>query len=233
MATNKRRGESLTDTATQLPAGVWLNGDEEDGRFGTDAVQAWRVDGGSVAVQVRHAALSKKLRERKGSKPFTQSAKGGYLRSWIIPCRDDATMRQIVLDLLAEMPAESDPITAGDSLKSSAKTSADFYREGKSGLSPQPQDDSRKADKPDSSEWFDDRGCFGAEACCAFQRGGKWVFQTYHPQVWRFFTNRKAEIVGHSVGGMGQLRQYALPIKSKAKAVALVKAALASIGKQD
>jgi hypothetical protein len=233
MATLKSRGESLTKAAAQLPASLWLNGSEEDGRFGTDAVQAWRFDEDRVAVQIRQPALAKKLRERKGSKPFAQSTKGGYLRSWIVPCKDDATMRQIVVELLAQMPAESDPIIAGDSPLSSPKTSADFYREGESGLSPQPQDESREADKPDSSEFFDDRGCVGTFACCAFPRFDNYIFQVSDPRLWRFFSNRKADVAGRSVGGLGQLRQFKLPIKSKAKAVALVKAALASIAKRD
>jgi hypothetical protein len=234
MATMKSRGESLTKAAAQLPASLWLDGGE-DGRFGTHEAQAWRFDEDRIAVQVRCPAFAKPLKRRKGATLFADALVGGYLRTYLVPCRGDADMRQIVLALLAGEKAGCDSEISEHQPQGKPKGLADFYPVSVSGLSAQPQDDTPKAKKPLSLEWFDDRGCFGTDACCAFARGGGYVAQVSDTRLWRFFNNRKAEIVGRSAGGMGQLRQYALPIKikTKAKAVAMVRAALASIAKRD
>ena len=232
MATNKRRGASTRPSEDGLPASLWLD-EPGDGRFGTREVQGWMHVDERYAVQVRGVEFSKAVRRRKGAKLWADALVGDYQQIWLVPVANESEGRKIVLDLLALAKAECDTEIAIHSPQSNPKVSGHLDREADSGIS---AGHLTTPETPPSAEWFDDRECFGVAIGCAFQRRpGHYVFQLAHPRLWKAIGRRKdARVVGTSAGCFGPLRQYELPVASKAKAVKVLKSALATLaeGKQ-
>jgi hypothetical protein len=189
----------------------------------------WQFDQERYAIQTRSSRIAQQLKRRKGAVMLADALTGDYMQTWLLACRSETKGRKLVDQLLQSVSAELDAKISAQDLQRAGAFAPQNYTRAESQKAPSTTETSAELDWV----WIEERKpeAVGVEFCIAFDRGnGNWAVQLNDPRLVPCFSKRaRTRLSGYSVGGLGRLRQYTFPCRSKAHARKVVLRALATL----